>query len=31
MTLRLPVAALAAHLGHTMKQCMACHATFRVR
>ena len=22
---------LAAHLGHTMKQCMACHATFRVR
>lgn len=22
---------LAAHLGHTMKQCMACHATFKVR
>ena len=21
---------LAAHLGQTMKQCMACHATFRV-
>lgn len=22
---------LAVHLGHTMKQCMACHATFRGR
>jgi hypothetical protein len=22
---------LATHLGHTMKQCMACHATFKVR
>lgn len=22
---------LAAHLGHTMKQCMACHAAFKVR
>jgi hypothetical protein len=22
---------LAAHLGQTMKQCMACHATFKVR
>lgn len=22
---------LAAHLGHTMKQCMACHAAFKAR